>query len=118
KRMPNSVNKASAPAKKEVNSQRPFLRKTFHTERAYFLSGGGCVSFSGSWIKKMTARMEIRQNTGKAKKTAYQTISASSEPMIGLSTLPVPFEASVNPSALLSVAPLYISPTRAMAIGA
>ena len=58
------------------------------------------------------------QNKGNANKGAYQAINASKEPSMGLITLPAPLEASISPNASLSVPPLYISPTKAIAIGA
>ena len=43
---------------------------------------------------------------GKAKKAAYQNNMASSEPRMGLMTLPKPFEASTSPKTLLCSPPL------------
>ncbi|MNC41243.1 hypothetical protein D3C75_900000 [compost metagenome] len=78
----------------------------------------GGPSRPGSFSRKITARREMAQNTGRAKKAKYQTISANAAPNMGLTTLPVPLEASVKPRALLSVAPLKRSPANAMAMGA
>ncbi|MNC56207.1 hypothetical protein D3C75_1057880 [compost metagenome] len=74
--------------------------------RVYSPSFSGGASRPGSFRMKITARRERAQKTGRAKKARYQTIKAKAAPMIGLSTLPVPLEASVSPKALLSVAPL------------
>ncbi|GIP26213.1 hypothetical protein J23TS9_13430 [Paenibacillus sp. J23TS9] len=60
----------------------------------------------GSLIMKITQSKDIRQNTGKAKKGVNQVIRANKVPITGLSTLPVPFAASVTPSTFDSVAPL------------
>lgn len=52
----------------------------------------------------------MKQKTGKAKKVAYQNKRANNEPIIGLITLPKPFDASTIPSTLLCSPPSNRSP--------
>jgi hypothetical protein len=113
------MNMPRPPSAKTAKSHRPFRRKMSRSERRNAGSGCGSFGFAGARTSAATSSTAAAAKTGIAANGAYQIISASAEPMIGLSTLPNVFEVSIRPRPSLTCALLLNrSPTSGMTTGA